>query len=130
MFKQILIIVLIIIVLIIIVYYTNNYLQRLYLYKDVIKYKLKTKNKYFLKKYSILQKIPIDYDKLLFYTDSKWSSKNINYILDIPNNYYYMIEPGYFYYLQDRNKFEIINKEIDIYAFDFEKWNNKIFVNS
>jgi hypothetical protein len=127
MFKQLFISIVIIIIIITISYILikRYFLHSLQLHSNVIKYLMEPLDKYFLDKYSTRQKLTGSFSgRLLFYTNDRWSSRNNNYL--IKSDRYYIIEPGYYYYLTDDYK---ITGEIDIYAFDFGKWNNKILVN-
>ena len=62
----------------------------------------------------------------LFYTNTKWSIKNNNYIFF--NERYYIIEPGYYYYLNKQNyKLTINNENTSIKLFNnnnLKKLNN------
>ena len=67
-------------------------------------------------------------NKLLFYTDTPWSTKNDNHLLNISENKYYIIDKGYFYYLDNPEDYKLfINAgDVKIRLFNFEKYHKKI----
>ena len=119
MFIQVIIFIIFAIIAYIII---KKYFRKIYISTDVIKYKMNDSDKDLWTKYSNLTKINKIPSQVLFYTNSKWNSRNNNYILS--NNRYYIIEPGYYYYLS--GEYTITSNDIDIFSFNFEKWNNKI----
>ena len=52
----------------------------------------------------------------LFYTTHEWTTKNNNYIYDKNKLYYYIIEPGYYYYLHGECELTV-NNEIYVQVF-------------
>ena len=109
--------------------FLNNF-HKLYLKKDVIKYPLVEYDINFLKNKS--NSIDIDLllklKRFLFYTEHPWNSKNNNYIPDKVIDKYYIIDKGYYYYINnvDSRYNIVINKDIVIKLFDFSKYYNKI----
>ena len=104
MFKQFLIkVILIILLLALLTYFLiKNILMsthKLYLNKLKIKYILHDTDSEYLKKYSkIIDIFDIKNEKnFVIYTNIKWSTKNNNYIKF--KKRYYIIEPGYYYYI-------------------------------
>jgi hypothetical protein len=67
-------------------------------------------------------------NKLLFYTDTPWSTKNDNHLLNISENKYYIIDKDYFYYLDNPKDYKLfINAgDVKIRLFNFEKYHKKI----
>ena len=75
-------------------------------------------------------------DEVLFYTNTPWRiiNGNFNYIYDTLQDDYFLIEPGYFYYINclinkiENNEIEITltNKSIELRLFDFSKYPSKI----
>ena len=109
MFKQILIITIIIIIsyfIFKVIFIANH---KLYLSKDIIKYTMSDHDKDFLKFNSSETKlIDLNSEYNIFYTETPWSTKNNNYSLF--NERYYIIEPGYYYYL-NKDQITINNKD-------------------
>jgi hypothetical protein len=66
--------------------------------------------------------------KLLFYTDTPWSTKNDNHLLNISENKYYIVDKGYIYYLHNPDDYKLfINAgDVKIRLFNFEKYHKKI----
>jgi len=59
---------------------------------------------------------------IVFYTNDKWSIINNNYIHDILNNKYFIIDKGYYYYLNDLSNFKITTSQNKIIKlFDNDK---------
>ncbi len=113
LFKQILIVVFILILTSFIIKYINvihisNH--KIFLDANIVKYPLSKNDKDYFKKYS--KKGKLFDNQVLFYTKSKWSTKNNNYILFKGD--YYIIEPGYYYYINEETK-TFYNKNIQIY---------------
>ena len=119
MFKQV---ILFIIFIIITYLLAKKYFHKIYLASEIIKYKMTDKDKELLTKCSNIVKLNDISGRVLFYTNSKWTARNNSYVL--VKDRYYIIEPGYYYYLEDNYTIHSIG--IDIFSFDFEKWNNKI----
>jgi len=82
---------------------------------NVIKYKLKPGK---LKKAIYSKLSDIGLDNTIFYTDEKIN--HTNYIYDIINEWYYLIEPGYYYYIKDSKNYSFNNKDIYIYYLKFK----------
>jgi len=104
---------LIISLLIILTYiFTKYYLiktHKLFITPSKVKYKMNKRDGEYLKKYSkpeILTPSSVG----IFYTDEKWSTKNNNYI-EFEENYY-IIEPGYYYNINEKVKVFKENKKI------------------
>jgi hypothetical protein len=125
MFKQLLLIIIIFILSYsIIKYILFVYFHKIYLSKNIIKYPINDSDKKFLNLYSndtILENLNKD-NINLFYTDSYWSMRNNNYILNIKTNRYYIIDSGYYYYLPNMDNYKIIinNKDLKIKLFDLK----------
>ena len=122
-----LIIVIIIIVTVLIFFIYNIFNISLSLNKTKVKQKINKKiNKKFFNRIKIgdLEK----YNKpFIFYTDEEWSTKGNSNFLEYPQNNFLILEPGYYYCINsDAIKLHIINKEIDIYIFNFKKYFNLI----
>ena len=66
--------------------------------------------------------------KLLFYTDTPWSTKNDNRLLSLSGNKYYIVDKDYFYYLHNPDNYKLfINAgDVKIRLFNFEKYHKKI----
>ena len=106
MFKQILkTTIFIIIIIIIIIKIINYYLiknHKLYITDSIVKYNLDKKDELYMKKYTTKVNINEIKENCIFYTTEKWSTKNNNYILF--KDRYYIIEPGYYYYIHKDTK--------------------------
>jgi len=105
--------------------------NKLNLAKNIIKSPLNKYDLLFLKGHSVecsIESIIPNNNKLLFYTDTSWSTKNDNHLLDLSENKYYIIDKGYFYYLDNPKDYEVfINAgDVKIRLFDFEKYHKKI----
>jgi di/tricarboxylate transporter len=98
--------------------------------KTITKYSLGKIDKLFLKERSTECDIGIlaNYQRVLFYTETEWStSENHNYILNIPENKYYIIDKGYYYYLENSTTKLFLNSvNVKIFLFDFDKYYKKI----
>jgi hypothetical protein len=128
MFKFFLELLLFIFILIIIVKMILFHFHKIYFDKNVIKYKFNTNDLNHLKRYSNKKKIINLKNNSIFYSDYPWTSKNNNYIHDIVNDKYYIIDSGYYYYIPESDNFKIhVNKDISINDFDLNKYSNKIF---
>ncbi len=93
----------ILIILIIISYSIYNY--HITITPGIIKYPLGTLDKWYLKLHSTNETINnLENQKILFYTNTRWSTKNNNYIHLIDTDKYYIIEPGYYYNLDENYK--------------------------
>ena len=103
MFKHFLIIIILILVTLTVTYFLlKNIListHKLYLHSSKIKYTLHDTDSDFLKKYSnIIDIFDIkNITNIVIYTNIKWSTKNNNYLKF--KERYYIIEPGYYYYI-------------------------------
>ena len=111
MFKQVLlkgIIPLIIIVVLIFIFKKPN----LILNDEVFKYPLTDKSHFTKSIYlNDLKKL----SGLAFYTNLNWSTKNNNYIYDKKLERYYIIEPGYYYYIPSNRIKLKVNKNIKVF---------------
>jgi hypothetical protein len=113
MFKQVLLkglipLIIIIIVLIFIFKKTN-----LNLNNEVFKYQLTDKS-YFTETSNLndLKKL----NEIAFYTNLNWSTNNNNYIYDKKLDRYYIIEPGWYYYIPDSKRIKLkVNKNIKVF---------------
>jgi len=100
--------------------------------KNIIKSPLNKYDMLFLKGHSdecdISSISSIGNNKLLFYTDTPWSTKNDNHLLSISDNKYYIIDKGYIYYLHNPDDYKLfINAgDVKIRLFNFEKYHKKI----
>lgn len=98
MFKHILITIIILLITYYIIKYILVATHTVYTDSLTIKYPLHDRDLEHFTKYS-KQKDIFDYQEHdLFYTTTKWSTKNNNYLEF--NKRYYIIEPGYYYYIQ------------------------------
>ena len=106
--------------------------NKLNLVKNIIKSPLNKYDQLFLKGHSdecdISSISSIGNNKLLFYTDTPWSTKNDNHLLNISENKYYIIDKDYFYYLDNPEDYKLfINAgDVKIRLFNFEKYHKKI----
>ena len=130
MFKQILIMLLILLMIIFIIKKLRPYFYKLLLSKNIVKNVLTDTIKDFLDLHSeYFKHSELLNNNLLFYTNKKWSTKNNNYIYDKKNMKYYIIDKGYYYYLDSMDNFEIVicnggDNKIKLYNYD--KYNSKI----
>ena len=131
--KHVIIIGVLLIVIIISYFIIKNFINnfhKLYLKKDVVKYPLVEYDINFLKNKSNSVNIDslLKLKSFLFYTEQQWSSKNNNYIHDKLLDRYYIIDKGYYYYINniDSRYNIVINKNSNIKLFDFSKYYNKI----
>lgn len=127
--KLIFLLVLLTVVIITTVQLINRVFSKLYLNNIVIKYDLLEPQKRLFDRYS--NDITIDKlehgNKIIFYTDVVWSTKNNNYIYDIKNDRYFIIDKGYYYYLDNMKDYIMtVDKPIKIKLFDYEKYSSKI----
>ena len=128
MFKQILLSSLVIIICyflikkLIVVFFCKLNLSKL-----IIKYPLNDSDKSLLVMYSSDYKLADlvlpEFAKktVVFYTNDTWSTLNNNYIYDIINNKYFIIDKGYYYYLNDLSNYKITtspNKIIKLFDND------------
>ena len=106
--------------------------HKLVLTNNIIKYSLIYSDKVFLNTYSTeysIKDLLLINNNLLFYTLTPWSIKNNNYILDIVNDRYYIIDSGYYYYISDTTNFKITINSINDYKInilDLDKYSAKI----
>jgi hypothetical protein len=108
--------------------------NKLNLVKNIIKSPLNKYDQLFLKGHSDecsisdISSIGNIKTKLLFYTDTPWSTKNDNHLLSISDNKYYIIDKGYIYYLHNPDDYKLfINAgDVKIRLFNFEKYHKKI----
>jgi len=108
--------------------------NKLTLAKNIIKSPLNKYDLLFLKGHSVecsigsISSIIQNNNKLLFYTDTPWSTKDDNHLLSLSENKYYIVDKGYIYYLHNPNDYEVfINAgDVKIRLFDFEKYHKKI----
>jgi len=108
--------------------------NKLTLAKNIIKSPLNKYDLLFLKDHSVecsigsISSIIENNNKLLFYTDTPWSTKDDNHLLSLSENKYYIVDKGYIYYLHNPKDYEVfINAEnVKIRLFDFEKYHKKI----
>jgi hypothetical protein len=105
--------------------------NKLNLVKNIIKSPLNKYDQLFLKGHSDecdISSIGNIKTKLLFYTDTPWSTKNDNHLLNISENKYYIIDKGYIYYLHNPDDYKLfINAgDVKIRLFNFEKYHKKI----
>jgi uncharacterized SAM-binding protein YcdF (DUF218 family) len=125
------IIVLLIIILLISYIIIRHFLiNKINVSKTITKYSLGKIDKLFLKERSTECDIGIlpNYQKVIFYTDQEWStSENHNYILNTSENKYYIIDKGYYYYLDNSTTKLFLNSvNVKIFLFDFDKYYKKI----
>ena len=88
----------------------NNY-KRFYFINGIIKYELKCKIKNAV--YAPFSEIK-QLDNIIFYTTEKINCEN--YIYDKSIDYYYLIEPGYYYYIKEKSNL-ILNSDNLSYIF-------------
>ena len=96
MFKQILIILFILIIFYFIIKNILISTHKLYLDSSKIKYTLYDSDKEYLKKYSTDCLLSELEENSIFYTQTKWSTRNNNYLKF--KDTFFIIEPGYYYY--------------------------------
>ena len=112
MFKQILITIFLFIVILVVFYFLiKNFLvstHKLYLDESKVKYLLHDSDKEYLKKYSNKISISEIKEHSVFYTTKKWNTSNNNYIKF--KERYYIIEPGYYYYILPETEMFFNNK--------------------
>ena len=93
--------------------------HKLVLNKNKVKYILTESDQQLLNKYSRLEDLKF-LNKLtkpfIFYSDKKWSIENNNYILF--NEDYYVIDKGYYYYIDPFTTEIICNNEIVVKVFE------------
>jgi len=75
----------------------KNY-KRFYFISGIVKYELKCKIKNAV--YAPFSEIK-DFENIIFYTTEKINCDN--YIYDKSIDYYYLIEPGYYYYIKEKS---------------------------
>jgi len=131
--NKVLIIIIVILIILFICYLIIKLVlfNKLTLAKNIIKSPLNKYDLLFLKGHSVecsIGSIIQNNNKLLFYTDTPWSTKDDNHLLSLSDNKYYIIDKGYIYYLHDPKDYEVfINAEnVKIRLFDFEKYHKKI----
>ena len=113
MFKQVLLKGIIPLIIVIIVLIFTFKKSNLVLNTEVFKYPLTDKSHFtdciYLNDLKFLNEIS-------FYTNLNWSSKNNNYIYDKKLDRYYIIEPGYYYYIPDSKRIKLkVNKNIKVF---------------
>jgi hypothetical protein len=79
----------------------KNY-RRFYFINGIIKYPLTCKIKN--SSYTKLSEIK-DLNNIIFYTKEKLNIEN--YIYDKNSDYYYLIEPGYYYYIKNKENIDL-----------------------
>jgi hypothetical protein len=79
----------------------KNY-RRFYFINGIIKYPLTCKIKNAI--YTPISQIK-DLNNIIFYTKDKANSEN--YIYDKIMDYYYLIEPGYYYYIKNKKSIDL-----------------------
>jgi len=134
--NKVLIIIIVILIILFICYLIVKLVlfNKLTLAKNIIKSPLNKYDLLFLKDHSVecsignIDSIIENNNKLLFYTDTPWSTKDDNHLLSLSENKYYIIDKGYIYYLHNPKDYEVfINAEnVKIRLFDFEKYHKKI----
>ena len=137
--NKVLIIIIVILIILFICYLIIKLVlfNKLTLAKNIIKSPLNKYDLLFLKGHSVecsigsigtISSIIQNNNKLLFYTDTPWSTKDDNHLLSLSENKYYIIDKGYIYYLHNPNDYEVfINAgDVKIRLFDFEKYHKKI----
>ena len=118
MFKLILIILLIILIVFFLIQNILISFHKIYVFPETIKYATSHSDKRYLDRYSTKGKLSELSPGNLFFTEKKWSTKNNNYILF--KERYYIIEPGYYYYLHgdltinNDNDIFILNSKINV----------------
>jgi hypothetical protein len=129
MFILIIIILLIILIVLYFNFIFNN--NKINIYRDKIKYKANYETQEIFKKYgtivdiSILQELN-NISDYIFYYNSKWTTKNNNYIKkSINEKYYYILDKDYYYYLTNIDLLTI-NNNCKISILDLKKYSNKI----
>jgi len=98
MFKHILITIIIFVFTYYIIKYILVATHTLYTHDLTIKYPLHNRDLEYMLKYSKPKDIFECGQHDIFYTTKQWSTKNNNYLQF--NERYYIIEPGYYYYIQ------------------------------
>ena len=129
MFKLFLTMIILLIIILFIVKIIFIKFHKIYFYKDIIKYKFNNYDIQHLKNHSVNKSIVNikNMDSYIFYQEHIWSSKNNNYIHDILDDRYYIIDQGYYYYIPDSKRYSLfVNKNNNIYHFDLNKYKNKV----
>jgi hypothetical protein len=117
---------------VILIYFIVNLLlfhfHKIYFDTDIVKYKLNSYDHKYLKMYSSFKQInEIKGKDIIFYSEYIWSSKNNNYIHDKQTDTYYIIDSGHYYYIPDTKRYTLtINKNINVFVFDLNKYPNKV----
>ena len=112
MFKHITVTILLFIIILVLFYYLiKNILvstHKLYLESSKIKYILHDSDYEYLKKYSKSVNISECNEYSVFYTTKKWNTSNNNYLQF--NGRFFIIEPGYYYYILPGTELFLNNK--------------------
>jgi hypothetical protein len=104
MFKLI-IITIVLIISLLIIYYYHKPKKELFISEEIVKYPLNESVE------SLSAKLSTISTGSIFYTKIPWKAKSNNYILHLKK--YYIIEPGYYYYI-NKNCSINIGKDINI----------------
>ena len=117
-----------ILVLILIVILVVNFIfintHKITITEGLIKYNMTGSDKSLISKYSEVKDIKEVNSECLFYTTVPWKSSSGNYIHS-SNDHYFIIEPGYYYYLGPSDKIEVVcNGPVNV--FNVLKNKNKI----
>ena len=122
MFKHLFVVITIVTIITISYFLFNKIISlqhKLVLDKNKVKYTLTESDTSLLNKYSELKDLKdlkLLTKPFIFYSDKKWSIENNNYILF--NEDYYIIDKGYYYYIDPLKTEIIINNEIFVYLFE------------
>jgi hypothetical protein len=85
-----------------------------------VKYKMEQEN------YNV-KTIPLKLDQItdeVFYTDTPWSTSNNNYIYDKLEDRYYIIDKGYYYHINDPERYKLkISKNVNVNSFKIKIFN-------
>ena len=92
-------------------YFLKKNYKRFYFIQGIVKYELKCKIKNAI--YAPFCEIK-NINNIIFYTTEKINCNN--YIYDTLNNYYYLIEPGFYYYIKERSNL-ILNFDSSSFIF-------------
>jgi len=109
MFKQILILISLILLIYFIYYFVSTH--ELFLDENIVKYVLCDSDRNYINKHETIN-LQNEKGRFVFYTNVRWSAKKNNYLKF--KERYYIIEPGYYYYITELVEL-FINKPIKVH---------------
>ena len=120
MFKHVLISLIIIVIIYFIVKGLNVFFHKIIVSKNISKYHMSENDMSLINTYSELFKN--NTNQFIFYTTVPWNGiTNNNYIYSKKNDTYYIIDTGFYYYIDNSDNYEIV--------FNSKKNNIKVFSN-